>query len=74
MDRHINLSYCTFSTFKQLAANYLDINDHDLYCHIEKLMERVKVSPAEVAGELMKAKGSKTSLEDFITYLESKVS
>lgn len=74
MDRHINLSYCTFSTFKQLAANYLDINDHDLYCHIEKLMEKVKVSPAEVAGELMKAKGSKTSLEDFITYLESKES
>ena len=74
MDMHINLSYCTFSTFKQLAANYLDIWNHDLFPRIEKLISEVQVSPAEVAGELMKIRNPKTSLEGLSRFLESKVS
>ncbi|PNT26455.1 hypothetical protein POPTR_007G012400v4 [Populus trichocarpa] len=72
MDMHINLSYCTFSTFKQLAANYLDIWNHDLFPRIEKLISEVQVSPAEVAGELMKIRNPKTSLEGLSRFLESK--
>ena len=72
MDKHICLSYCTASIFKQLAANYLGITDHDLFCRIEKILEEVKVSPAEVAGELMRTKDPKACLESLIQYLESK--
>ncbi|KAJ4837649.1 hypothetical protein Tsubulata_032332 [Turnera subulata] len=72
MDMHVYLSYCTFSTFKQLAANYLDIWDHDLFSPIEKLIGQVQVTPAEVAGELMKTKDPKASLEALITFLENK--
>ncbi|EEF31645.1 ATP binding protein, putative [Ricinus communis] len=72
MDKHIYLSYCTYSTFKQLAANYLDIWDHDLFSCIERLLKEVQVSPADVAGELMKAKDPKTSLNALIRFLENK--
>ncbi|XVF15896.1 hypothetical protein REPUB_Repub09cG0196000 [Reevesia pubescens] len=74
MDKHICLSYCTFSTFKQLAANYLGIPNHDLFSRIEKIIEEINVSPAEVAGELMKSKDPKTCLEGLIQFLESKES
>ncbi|XP_037497332.1 AAA-ATPase At3g50940 [Jatropha curcas] len=74
MDMHIYLSYCTFSTFKQLAANYLDIWDHHLFTSIEKLIKEVQVSPADVAGELMKNRDPKTSLEGLVKFLEDKKS
>ncbi|XP_017983157.1 PREDICTED: AAA-ATPase At3g50940 [Theobroma cacao] len=74
MDKHICLSYCTVSTFKQLAANYLGISNHDLFCHIEKIIEGIKVSPAEVAGQLMKSRDPKTCLNGLIQFLESKAS
>ena len=73
MDKHICLSYCTVSTFKQLAANYLGISNYDLFSPIEKIIEEIKVSPAEVAGELMKSKDPKTCLEGLIWFLENKV-
>ena len=73
MDKHVCLSYCTVSTFKQLAANYLGISNHDLFSQIEKIIEEIKVSPAEVAGELMKSKDPITCLEGLIQFLESKV-
>ncbi|XP_022740598.1 AAA-ATPase At3g50940-like [Durio zibethinus] len=74
MDKHICLSYCTFSTFKQLAAIYLGISNHDLFSRIEKIIEEIPVPPAEVAGELMKSKDPKTCLEGIIQFLESKAS
>ncbi|GKV41475.1 hypothetical protein SLEP1_g49006 [Rubroshorea leprosula] len=74
MDRHICLSYCTFSTFKQLAANYLNIFNHDHFGRVEELIENAKASPAEVAGELMKSKDPEVCLEGLIAFLESKVS
>ncbi|KAK6288180.1 hypothetical protein POUND7_014359 [Theobroma cacao] len=74
MDKHICLSYCTVSTFKQLAANYLGLSNHDLFCHIEKIIEGIKVSPAEVAGQLMKSRDPKTCLNGLIQFLESKAS
>ncbi|OMO57060.1 hypothetical protein CCACVL1_26042 [Corchorus capsularis] len=74
MDKHICLSYCTPSIFKQLAANYLGISNHDLFCRIEKIIEEIHVSPAEVAGELMKCKDPDKSLENLIQFLENKAS
>ncbi|MBA0590389.1 AAA-ATPase At3g50940 [Gossypium raimondii] len=74
MDKHICLSYSTASTFKQLAANYLGISNHNLFSRIEKIIEEINVSPAEVAGELMKSKDPKTCLEGLIELLESKAS
>ncbi|XP_052879318.1 AAA-ATPase At3g50940-like isoform X6 [Gossypium arboreum] len=73
MDMHIYLTYCTFSAFKQLALRYLEISDHSLFHHIEKLLPKVKVSPAEVAGELMKTRDPKASIEGLIKHLEEKV-
>ncbi|OWM66433.1 AAA-ATPase At3g50940-like [Punica granatum] len=74
MDKHICLSYCRFSTFKQLASNYLGVSEHNLFSDIEKLLEQVNVTPAEVAGELMKSKDSKASLEGLIKFIEKKIS
>ncbi|KAK6258214.1 ATPase [Theobroma cacao] len=73
MDMHIYLAYCTFSAFKQLALKYLKISDHSHFHHIEKLLPEVKVSPAEVAGELMKTRDPKASLEGLIKHLENKL-
>ncbi|XVF59760.1 hypothetical protein PTKIN_Ptkin07bG0301800 [Pterospermum kingtungense] len=74
MDKHICLSYCTVSIFKQLVANYLGISSHDLFAPIEKIIQEVNVSPAEVAGELMKSKNPKTCLNGLIKFLNGKAS
>ncbi|GJR22271.1 AAA-ATPase-like protein [Tanacetum coccineum] len=71
MDMHIHMPYCTFLVFKQLAFNYLDIEDHRLFERVNELLEYVNVTPAEVAGELMKCTRDPTlSLERLIAYLE----
>ncbi|NP_001169714.1 AAA-ATPase ASD, mitochondrial-like precursor [Zea mays] len=54
MDRHIEMSYCRFRTFKVLAKNYLDVEEpHELFGQIEKLLEETDMSPADVAENLM---------------------
>ncbi|OEL37928.1 AAA-ATPase, partial [Dichanthelium oligosanthes] len=56
MDKHIEMSYCRYEAFKVLASNYLDITDHqlfELFGEIEKLLEDVDMSPADVAEHLM---------------------
>ncbi|KAL1223269.1 AAA-ATPase [Cardamine amara subsp. amara] len=53
MDNHIEMSYCRFEAFKVLAKNYLDIESHDLYGEIERLLEETDMSPADVAENLM---------------------
>nr|GMC72604.1 AAA-ATPase At3g50940-like [Ipomoea batatas] len=74
MDMHIHLSYCKFSAFKQLAVNYLGIYDHQLFPEIEGLLEEVEVTPAEVAGELIKTKDTCLSLQGLIQFLHNKIS
>ncbi|KAF2286514.1 hypothetical protein GH714_017477 [Hevea brasiliensis] len=54
MDMHIHMSYCAPSGFEILASNYLKVKSHCLFTHIEKLIEEVEVTPAEIAEELMK--------------------
>lgn len=75
MDMHIHMSYCTFSAFKQIAFNYLELEDHKLFERVEELLQNVNVTPAEVSGELMKCTKDPTmSLEKLIAYLETKTS
>ncbi|GLT38690.1 hypothetical protein SLA2020_129220 [Shorea laevis] len=73
MDMHINLSYCTFSAFKQLAFNYLGIDHHKLFEEIERLLCQVEATPAEVAGELMKRNDAEVCLKGLIQFLHSKI-
>ncbi|XP_049390647.1 protein HYPER-SENSITIVITY-RELATED 4-like isoform X2 [Solanum stenotomum] len=72
MDVHIEMSYCTFSGFRVLASNYLKIEEHRLFKKIEDLFQRVKVTPAEVAGELMKSNNSDVALENLVKFLQNK--
>ncbi|XP_023739472.2 AAA-ATPase ASD, mitochondrial [Lactuca sativa] len=53
MDKHIELSYCCFESFKVLAKNYLDLESHDLFSTISRLLEETKMTPADVAENLM---------------------
>ncbi|KZV20173.1 hypothetical protein F511_01030 [Dorcoceras hygrometricum] len=69
MDVQLEMSYCTFKGFKILAANYLKIEEHGRFAEIEELLTNVKVTPAEVAGELMKSEDADTSLLCFIKLL-----
>ncbi|XP_042502426.1 AAA-ATPase ASD, mitochondrial-like [Macadamia integrifolia] len=73
MDKHIELSYCSFEGFKVLAENYLDIDSHELFDRIRGLLEETQMSPADVAENLMPKtiKGdTKTSLENLLSALE----
>ncbi|KAL9249397.1 AAA-ATPase-like protein [Drosera capensis] len=56
MDKHIEMSYCGFEAFKVLAKNYLNLDSHDLFNQISKLLGEVNVTPADVAENLMPKK------------------
>jgi chaperone BCS1 len=73
MDMHICLSYCTISAFKQLAFNYLEVGHHILFERIERLVEKVEVTPAEVAEELMKINDPEASLQGLLNFLQDKM-
>lgn len=75
MDMHIHMSYCTASVFKQLAFNYLGISHHHLFEQIEEMLMKVNVTPAEVAGELMKSKCkyAEISLQGIVKFLHAKM-
>jgi len=53
MDKHIEMGYCCFEAFKELANNYLDVESHELYPKIEKLLGETNITPADVAENLM---------------------
>ncbi|KAL4354766.1 hypothetical protein GQ457_06G037130 [Hibiscus cannabinus] len=53
MDKHIELSYCSFEGFKVLAKNYLKLETHPLFDTIDGLMKEVDITPADVAESLM---------------------
>ncbi|XP_009785318.2 AAA-ATPase At3g28580-like [Nicotiana tabacum] len=74
MDKHIVLSYCCFDSFKVLANNYLDVESHDHFPEIRRLLGETNITPADVAENLM-PKSSKenanTCLERLIKALET---
>ncbi|XVF58187.1 hypothetical protein PTKIN_Ptkin07bG0043700 [Pterospermum kingtungense] len=53
MDKHIEMSYCCFEAFKVLAKNYMEIDYDPSFGEIEKLLGETKMSPADVAENLM---------------------
>ncbi|KAG2679093.1 hypothetical protein I3760_11G035200 [Carya illinoinensis] len=53
MDRHIELSYCSFEGFKVLAKNYLDLDMHPMFDAIKNLIGETEITPADVADNLM---------------------
>uniref|UniRef100_A0A803M1D7 AAA+ ATPase domain-containing protein n=2 Tax=Chenopodium quinoa TaxID=63459 RepID=A0A803M1D7_CHEQI len=59
MDKHIQMSHCSFQGFKVLAKNYLLVEENDnedyqgLFDVINKLLSQVKITPADVAEILM---------------------
>ncbi|KAL3617695.1 AAA-ATPase ASD, mitochondrial [Castilleja foliolosa] len=57
MDKHIELSYCGFEAFKVLAKNYLDIEEHDLFGSVERMLKETEMTPADVAENLMPKMG-----------------
>ncbi|KAK9067495.1 hypothetical protein SSX86_014825 [Deinandra increscens subsp. villosa] len=74
MDVHIHMSYLTVDGFRTLAANYLNINDqHSRFREIEELIIKCKkVTPAEVAEELMKSEDVDVVLEGLVKFLKHK--
>ncbi|KAI3692181.1 hypothetical protein L6452_31991 [Arctium lappa] len=53
MDKHIEMSYCCFESFKVLAKNYLDVESHEMFATIGRLLEETNMTPADVAENLM---------------------
>ncbi|XP_044507306.1 AAA-ATPase At3g50940-like [Mangifera indica] len=72
MDVHIHMSYCTPFGFKVLASNYLGITEHPLFTEIEELIEETKVTPAEIAEQLMRDEEVEIALRGLIEFLEDK--
>ncbi|KAF0908835.1 hypothetical protein E2562_028719 [Oryza meyeriana var. granulata] len=70
MDKHIEMSYCCFETFKILAKNYLAMDAHPLFDDVESLLQEVKITPADVAEHLM----LKCAADDEATCLASLLS
>ncbi|KAK3410376.1 hypothetical protein EUGRSUZ_J02377 [Eucalyptus grandis] len=69
MDLHIPMSYCTPCGFRLLAFNYLGIDHHELFIRIESLLEKARVTPAEVAEQLLKSNEPEVALRDMVTFL-----
>jgi chaperone BCS1 len=72
MDMHINLSFCTVNGFRILASNYLDVQSHPLFEQIERLLEKIQVTPAIVAEELMKGDDADVVLTELVNFLKQK--
>lgn len=53
MDMHIELSYCGYEAFRVLAKNYLNCIEHRSFETIKMLLEETKITPADVAENLM---------------------
>lgn len=72
MDMHIHMGYCTPCGFRILASNYHSADDHPLFPEIEALIREVEVSPAEVAGELMRSEEADVAFKRLIDLLHTK--
>ncbi|KAE9612969.1 hypothetical protein Lal_00027534 [Lupinus albus] len=75
MDVHINMSYCSGHAFKLLASNYLGLHENfenPLYQEVHGLIETTRVTPAEVAEELMKDDDATVALQGLAGFLKRK--
>ncbi|KAG9439264.1 hypothetical protein H6P81_019429 [Aristolochia fimbriata] len=73
MDMHIHMSYCTLSVFQALASKYLGIQEHPCFEQVGALIQKVNVTPAEVAEELLRYnKDAEAALRGVILFLEAR--
>lgn len=70
---HIYMGYCSPCGFKSLLSNYHSVENHRLCEVIERLIQEIEVTPAEVAEELMKSDIVDVALECLIKFLEKKM-
>lgn len=63
MDMHIHMSYCSFQAMKILVKNYLGCEEEDLdpvvLGELEEVIEKAKMTPADVGEVLIKKKREK---------------
>ncbi|KAG6471658.1 hypothetical protein ZIOFF_069104 [Zingiber officinale] len=64
MDIHVEMSYCSYEAFKILAKNYLNIDGHQLFRKIKRLLAENEVTPAEVAEALMHKSGDDVDTQE----------
>ncbi|KAI5672123.1 hypothetical protein M9H77_12487 [Catharanthus roseus] len=55
MDKHIELSYCGFEAFKVLAKNYLNIDSHNLFGTIGRLLEETNMTSTDAENLMPKS-------------------
>ncbi|GAB4848541.1 hypothetical protein Ancab_003247 [Ancistrocladus abbreviatus] len=73
MDMHIHMSYLTNSGFRVLASNYLGLTGyHRLFREIERLLETINITPAQVAEELMRSEDADVALQGVSDVLKRK--
>ncbi|KAF2290775.1 hypothetical protein GH714_015390 [Hevea brasiliensis] len=72
MDVHIYMGHCTPAGFKKLVNTYLGIKDHLLFKCIEDLIQRIAITPAEVAQQLMKCEDPQVALESLMELINMK--
>ncbi|KAI3688881.1 hypothetical protein L2E82_46796 [Cichorium intybus] len=76
MDVQVEMSYCTYGGFKVLASSYLQVKEEEkveLFGEIEGLLKKVEVTPAEIAGELMKkTENVESVLTNLVDWLQMK--
>ncbi|AES95032.1 P-loop nucleoside triphosphate hydrolase superfamily protein, putative [Medicago truncatula] len=72
MNMHIHLSFLKAKAFRILASNYLDIEEHHrpLFEQIEKLLEKIEVTPAVVAEHLLRSEDPDVALGALIKFLQ----
>lgn len=75
MDVHLEMSYCTYGGFKILASTYQQVKEDEkseVFGVIKEMLKKVKVTPAEIAGELMKGENVEIVLSNLIHWLQKK--
>ncbi|RDX61752.1 AAA-ATPase, partial [Mucuna pruriens] len=71
MDMHIHLSFLKYKAFRVLASNYLGIEGHHpLYEQIGDLLDKVEVTPAIVAEQLMRNEDPNLALVELVQFLK----
>jgi hypothetical protein len=52
MDKHVEMSYCCYESFRFLAKVYLDVDAHPLFDAVAALLREADMTPADVAENL----------------------
>ncbi|KAJ3669832.1 hypothetical protein LUZ60_010156 [Juncus effusus] len=73
MDMHIYMGYCDPAGFRVLALNYLSLTEHQLFGEIDELLQKIEITPAEVAETLIRNEIAENALQGLIDVLNEKM-